>query len=258
MDETQGPRGPRLTRGCRRASVGGMEYERPYLFTGPLVLAILEGRKTETRRVLMGPDVEAIVDHPGDRWQQLPGRDRGHGRLSNRGRWVLDRGGKVSFLSRPSVMPGDGLWVKETWRVDEGWDNTPPRDLPARLARRDDHIYYEATKGTMRQGLHPGRIRQSIFMPRWASRITRKVKAVMVERLQAITEAGAVAEGFGAACPCVEVPCTDCSGTGWAPGDDPLTDFRCTWDTINAQRPGKRPISWAADPLVVVTTFEGP
>lgn len=224
-----------------------MECERPYLFTGPLVLAILDGRKTETRRVLMGPGVEAIVDQPGDRWERYATSNLANRR--DRGRWLLIRDDAVAFESRPYSLVGDGLWVKETWRVDEGWDITPPRDLPARLARRDDHIYYEATKGTMRQGLHPGRIRQSIFMPRWASRITRKVVAMRVERLQAITEEGARAEGLPR-------PIGPLEGIHeYPPGTTAIRQFRELWAGINGKSPAKR---WKADPLVVVTTFEGP
>ncbi len=206
--------------------------ERPYLYAAPMVLALIDGSKTETRRFLACSG--DIVDQPGDRWERFAVSNVTE-RRRDRGRWLLIRDGAVAFVSRPYAVVGDGMWVKETWRVDEGWDNTRPRDIPSRLARRDDHIYYEATKGAMRPGLHPGRIRQSIFMPRWASRITRKITGVRVELLKNITDDGAKREG-------VVVP-------------DGRTIFARLWDQINGDKPGR---SWADNPLVVVTTFEGP
>lgn len=141
--------------------------ERPILFSGPMVRAILEGRKTQTRRVVKDSTFEATKQ----------------GRLMHEGEaaaWC------------PYGQPGDRLWVRETWAHDGP-------DLETARARFEDALsggetygpYYRATESA------PGtlRWRPSIHMPRWASRITLEVTGVRVERLQEISEKDAQAEG---------------------------------------------------------------
>jgi hypothetical protein len=140
--------------------------EHPILFTGPMVRAILEERKTMTRRVIK-PQPNEIAN--GTPWLNGMQRDR----------MIHCRYGK----------PGDGLWVKETWN----WCYSAVKDEKGKgpIGRKDLLVY--AADGTPE--VLDWKWRPSIFMPRWASRILLEVTAVRVERLQDITEADAGAEG---------------------------------------------------------------
>ncbi len=130
--------------------------ERPILFSGEMVRAILEGRKTQTRRL-------AKVNADG---------------------YPCD--------SLCPYCPGDRLWVRETWSCGKVFDRTPPGQIPT--VERDIPVWYAAEDGE--ESINRGRWRHSIHMPRWASRITLEVTGVRVERLQDISEADACAEGI--------------------------------------------------------------
>jgi len=200
--------------------------ERPILFSGPMVRAILEGRKTQTRRVaktdgldLVGPCGNSAT---GDVF--LVGRD-----------WV----GNTVTVKCPYGLVGDRLWVRETW--GNGWTSKPVET---------DALCYKATP-LKEQGFKIcHRWRPSIHMPRWASRITLEITAVRVERLQDITEEDAKAEGADRGL--------------WMPGlgifmgpTDEENDKRCSykqgfeflWSSING------PESWASKPWVWVIEF---
>lgn len=145
--------------------------ERPILFSGPMVRAILEGRKSVTRRVVK-PKYQPFIDNLlkkflGDEWGNRP----------------------------LPYKKGDHLWVRETWSPSFGGAAT-------------DFIWYRATPDKGRFMLEDGTWvdqpidaeycggwRPSIFMPRWASRITLEVTGVRVERLQEISEEDINAEG---------------------------------------------------------------
>lgn len=141
--------------------------ERPILFSGPMVRAILEGRKTMTRRVVK-PNL--FIERNGG---NLPPIEQSHAYFG-------------VFCSRhvscPYGQPGDRLWVRETWA----------------RGMTDEELYYRATdKEITDEEREEGmRWKPSIHMPRWASRITLEVTEVRVERLQGITEADSVAEGI--------------------------------------------------------------
>lgn len=151
--------------------------DKPILFSAPMVRALLAGTKTQTRRPLRPQPYE----HFG-RWQIVD-------RIS--GDCHLDLWARGDVGCRP-VMPRDRLWVREHWRT-AGWLNdTAPRDLP-----RNAPIRYEADPvDADNLPLADGRFRPSMFMLRWASRITLTVTDVRVERLQDISEADALAEGI--------------------------------------------------------------
>jgi hypothetical protein len=129
--------------------------ERPILFSGEMVRAILDGRKTQTRRVIKGVGP--------DNW--LKG-------ASNHVVHAIDR--------CPYGKPGDRLWVRETWArynidqesFDIAYKATPPKDWP-----------------------EDGRWRPSIHMFRDYSRITLEIKSVRVERLQDISEEDSLRDG---------------------------------------------------------------
>lgn len=229
--------------------------ERPILFSGPMVRAILDGRKTQTRRVL--------------KWQ--PGAlDRPF--IMDDGSWhVTDsRGGHMSPLGL-RYAPGDRLWVREAWaRSDDhewlvayradgtcgawGWDGDGKlafnrHGLVLDPERRDG-------KGEWGLGKFGGKWRPSIHMPRWASRITLEVTGVKVERLQDISEADAIAEGIDDVT--AEIAPRDKSLRFWRRYRDggwngyvdcPIGSYASLWTEING------PGSWEANPWVVAISF---
>ena len=140
--------------------------EKPILFSGPMVRAIIEGRKTMTRRVVK---------------RNCAGRAELHGK-----QWHIQDPNSV--LACPYGQPGNTLWVRETWGIHECADAMYQRD---RCEVGRGLLHYQAD-----EGLHPvPRWRSPRFMPRWASRITLRVMSVRVERLQEITREDAKAEG---------------------------------------------------------------
>ncbi len=213
--------------------------ERPILFSAPMVRAIQEDRKTQTRRVAK----------PGKRPSLL------NGEWSDS--YVLDPGNR-EWLMRdcPYGAPGDRLWVKETWQA---WVQTshegdewapcegPPRELLDRYGNPD--VEYKATSSSL------GPWRPSIFMPRWASRITLGIVSVRVERLHDISLEDAIAEGIerGRDFFMGQIQCSmwkDYLAEGAWFTDDPIASFRSLWESINGLG------SWDANPWVWVVEFE--
>lgn len=142
--------------------------DRPILFSAPMVRALLDGRKTMTRRLLKRPGAVATADAWGAKTMMLP--------------------------ENADLLPhavGDRLWVRETWRTT-GDDGRANNIAPAKL--QPHPIWYEA-EGAAPEFLFVGKPRVSIHMPRWASRLTLTVTGVKVERLQEISEGDALAEG---------------------------------------------------------------
>lgn len=195
--------------------------ERPILFSAPMVRAILEGRKTQTRRVVkpIGNDEGfVIIDYGNGGW---PYRSDDGDSTTH----TVKRGGKLYLEETPHVcpygQPGDRLWVREAWRIG-AWDDNgalcidyfdgprkewveipeaadPQSSMYWRLVEQssDDaaKIYGNQDRYEWEPGNSPCRWRPSIHMPRWASRINLEIVAVRVERLQDISEADARAEG---------------------------------------------------------------
>lgn len=137
--------------------------ERPILFSGPMVNAILENRKTQTRRVVK-PQPER--DPACGVWfpATTAKRKRHYANEEH-----FRRGLPIDWS--PYGVVGDRLWVREAWQDGNGG------------------IYYRA------DGIHPGPWKPAIHMPRWASRITLEITGVRVERLQDISNDDARAEG---------------------------------------------------------------
>ena len=152
--------------------------ERPILFSGAMIRAIREGRKSQTRRIVKQ------VPH----WQHC-GKDIMDWGLSgcytdDEGRHWLDIQTEVDDNSHDEIQcpygkPGDRLWVRETWRMDA-------YNIAAE---------YRATTSALMEHVAPWK--PSIFMPRWASRITLEIVSVRVERLQDISILDSYAEGVG-------------------------------------------------------------
>lgn len=150
---------------------------RPILFNGAMVLAILAGVKTQTRRA-----VNPQPEHPQFGNRKMLAVDDEGAELYLHGGPLL-----VRAIRCPYGLPGDRLWVREAWRVSSAQDSLAPRDLPDGLKAE-----YVADG----PAIFDGRIRPGMFMPRWASRITLEITDVRVERLQDISEDDARAEGF--------------------------------------------------------------
>ena len=190
--------------------------ERPILFSGEMVRAILDGRKTQTRRVVKQkhlPFLTNILDGFLDgKWNQRP---------------------------MPYGQPGDTLWVRETWASGVGVDDVSPSEFTEAMQLLP--VWYKATDKNL-QPEYRGRWRPSIHMPRWASRINLRVTGVRVERVRDISEDDAKAEGVT----------KDLPG-GWVSGQSRRMIFRNLWDTINVTRPG---CSWDTNPWVWVVEFE--
>jgi len=159
---------------CAAAEGGGEGVkERPILFSTEMVKAILEGRKSQTRRVIKPqPTMHDFGEHKSLAWEKPFTK---HGYLAIGVERVREC---PSCLRCSYVQPGDTLWVRETWAQE----NVNYKDI----------FIYKAD-GWDRSGL---KWKPSIHMPRKAARIFLEVKSMRVERLQDITEEDALAEGI--------------------------------------------------------------
>lgn len=202
--------------------------ERPIIFSGGMVKAILEGRKTMTRRV--------VKPQPPEGYSILPDTNGG---------WYSMRTNAVShFPVAVSDVPcpfgtGRRLWVREAFALSvRDPDGPPPEDDHDHI--NWDAIYKEGDDGhnwTDKEGRPvPPPWRSPIHMPRWASRITLEVTGVRVERLQEITEKDALAEG---------------AHPGGFASRRTVPFFQQLWDSIN----GKKHL-WASNPWVWVVEFK--
>jgi len=200
----------------------GQNNEKPILFSAPMVRAILNGNKTMTRRVVPEKIVEKYYEC--DDMARSVAMPEGGTRLYE----------KNVFLPLAKYQPGDRLWVRENYAVSHKFDACRPREIPIKT-----HVHYAADREYGRDDSIGGLIlRPSIFMPRWASRITLEVTNVRVERVQDISEADALAEG---------VDRTNTSLLGYA-----QERFKRLWDSINT----KRGFGWSKNPWVWVYEFK--
>ena len=192
---------------------------KPILFSTPMVQAILAGQKTMTRRVIKPQTVThstsaGMVEESLDAFVARNKKDA-----------------ELLAAACSPYRPGDILWVRETW------------------APFGSTYLYKANGG----GAGGGRWRPSIHMPRKAARIFLRVTDVRMERLQAITDNDARAEGFeGVPCdhPVGRYACEDCMNTGYL--EPPAIGFADVWDVLY----NKRGYGWHANPWVWVISFE--
>lgn len=205
--------------------------ERPILFSWPMVRAILEGRKTQTRRVIR-PDWFRCLD-PEDH---------------------DDREKCIEYC--PYGVPGDRLWVRETWqgwrRVSIEYDEWEPITREYRGGMTINQWVEEYGKPTIEYratSQSTGPWTPAIHMPRWASRITLELTKVLVGRVQDISEADAIAEGIEVSHYYCEKPSSDLDGVHRC---DPIGKYRELWDSINA----KRGFGWDVNPWVWVIEFK--
>lgn len=216
--------------------------ERPILFIGPMVRAILEGRKTVTRRALR---TQPVLD--GEFWVL------GAAGWSVHAKSVTPVAGHSLAGACPYGQPGDRLWVRENWKY-AGWteEGEPyigyqadgarilqenfPEEWVSRL-EAEWAALSEPSNYNIDGRAADRRWRPSIHMPRWASRILLEITAVRVERLQNISTEQIIAEGLS---------------TTMREHDavvDLRQQWRELWESINGTE------SWAADPWVWVVEF---
>lgn len=210
--------------------------DKPILFSGPMVRAIIEGRKTQTRRAIPEKMQEAYDNY--DDWC----RNVSAGVPTSR-QWERE-----FFLERCRCAPGDVLWVREAWRTLQKWDCLAPRHL----AEGRGKITYEADVEHRNPLWAFGKLRPSMFMPRWASRLTLIVESVKVERLQEITEEDAIAEGVSDTGRRDGAPYQHFKVIGFPEAGmehEPVPVFSNLWEAING------PGSWEANPWVAAITF---
>ncbi len=192
--------------------------ERPILFSAPMIRALLAGTKTQTRRI-MNPQPEHL-QHYEYKGEVL--YDGEHRLWWWKRRWfdlLLDSKHERNQLaySNPYGAPGDRLWVRETHTIVNG------------------SAFYRAD-GPWPQAYGPEpKWKPSIFMPRWASRISLEVTGVRVERLHEITEEDARAEG--------------CTGVPDVVDVTPREEYEQLWCAINGAE------SWRSNPWVWVVEF---
>lgn len=154
--------------------------ERPILFSAPMVRAILEGRKTVTRRAVNPQPV--LTEGSGFSWK---------GHLFGRGSDDRETSRNFSKYCCPYGKPGDRLWVRETCFINDYRESSVPEN-----ERADCEIHYRADGIPDFEGEEELiRWRPSIHMPRWASRTLLEITDVRVERLQNISDEQAQAEG---------------------------------------------------------------
>jgi len=209
------------------------QRERPILFRGEMVRAILAGQKTQTRRLVKVDDGKVKLRGKGNAWLYLdfdgvPGLSwRPYGGASTR---PYD-----PEAASPYGMRGDRLWVREAFRLRADQDDKPPSQDWWKTG-----AWYEADGNCDPCGCGggAGRLRPSIHMPRWASRLTLEVTDVRVQRLQEISGNDVAAEmgwppcNRGPECPCAR------------------NMFRPAWDRIYGKR-----ATWASNPWCWAITF---
>lgn len=203
--------------------------ERPILMKTDMVKAVLDGRKTQTRRVIKLK-------------QPLPDNWGG----------ISERAGLMP--SCPYGQAGDRLWVRETWNICElfedgynggfeaGYQIEPiPKTKPE---YRHSLLLYERDGADAMTTWRP-----SIHMPRWASRITLEITDVRVERVQEITTEDIYKEGIT-----VEKSLKERGISYWSKSDASYmhSEFQSLWDFINL----KRGYGWEVNPWVWVVSFK--
>lgn len=203
--------------------------ERPIIFNADMVRAVLDGRKTQTRRIIK-------LDH--ERGMENP--------------VVRGKGGAVSYVGcrlASTLCPfgevGDRLWVRETFRV-----HSRATDVATLVYKASEQQSW--TQQTHRVPIEKC-IKQavidkwtpSIHMPRWASRITLEITGVRVERLQDISRVDAIAEGGPQSHPSIDAVSQD-----YGFPDFSRSWFGQTWWSIYGEE------SWQANPWVWVIEFQ--
>lgn len=201
--------------------------ERPILFSGAMVRALLDGKKTQTRRALKVQPLDILPmleDKAGVEWV---------------GHMQVDPPRGIVFRCKFG-KPGDRLWVRETWSQPTTLDPGPTfyrADYPTCVPAQFENV----------PPVHHVRWKPSIHMPRNLSRILLEIVSVRAERLNDISEADARAEGI------IDGGCLNCGNNEPCGCDSPEPDARDSfvrlWESINGDG------SWAINPWVWAIEF---
>lgn len=216
---------------------------KPILFNTEMVKAIQSGRKMQTRKVAkelcgLEPREDGL---PPEDFKFFISPQTGWLYWCDLLRALTVDGKRVSA----PVMPGNILWVRETWYKDAG------RYMYRANYNKDEKFYRNGREVEIRWN-------PSIHMPKEAARIFLRVKSVRAERLQEITVLDAISEGCsGTICDHADahptLGCTDCLNTGWL--ETPDAEFAQLWDTTI--KPADLDMyGWEANPWVWVIEFE--
>ena len=209
--------------------------ERPIIFNAEMVKAILDGRKTQTRRV-MKSQPEPSESRLGDYWFPCKKMET-MVHVSDFNPAISSVPDSQEFFSEccPFGAIGDRLWVRETWA--EAGGNAP--ELKLYRANYPAHIPSHYENIPVAEDI---RWTPSIHMPRWASRINLEITGVRVERLNDISEADALAEGM-------DNGTSDAAmAAGWY--EKPQRAFQRLWTQIYGEE------SWSSNPWVWVIEFK--
>lgn len=220
--------------------------ERPILFGGPMVRALLDGHKTVTRRPVKHQPFDLSWSRRDHSFNYVSGRAANGDEVDGFWAYTTRSGGQWEAKC-PYGQPGDRLWVRETWLEDPeddgswgytqymGCKGSPLSDIPKRFQKPGHCLYRACWAGSALTW------RPSIHMPRWASRILLEITDVHVERLQDISEKQALAEGVMSAERDIDPDGNDYS---------PLELFGGLWVKLNGMD------SWSANPWVWVVEFK--
>ena len=203
-----------------------MMADKPIIFSAPMVRALIDGRKTQTRRLMPHQETLKVAYSPivsGIRIFNYAGEEE---------------------ISRPPVKVGDRLYVREHWRTADAYDDLSPSQMGG-----EEPVIYLAddTLETWgwRNDFVPGRFRQAMHMPRWASRLTLTVTDVRVQRLQEISAADSIAEGVQCGT-CEFMNTSACNGRGCFAS---IAAFQALWNSLHG------PDAWDANPWVAAYSF---
>lgn len=211
--------------------------DRPILFSAPMVRALLDGRKTKTRRVLNPPP---FIDQMGN----FCAPDR-KGKIWNWGQNIDGTPCLRNYIKRIRFAVGDRLWVKETHACVGDADRRTLYRASGYGAECDRH-------GFDKPYPHESEIKwkPSIFMRRTLSRLTLTVTDVRVQRLHDCSEADALAEGVIEYEPTMEDPAEFSAYDGTDVFNNPVSAYRDLWNRINGAG------AWEANPWVVAVSFD--
>jgi len=214
-----------------------MSKERPILFNGEMVRAILAGRKVQTRRAVKPqPKNDPAKHHPIEPYKTSLGEWN----------WVLSGTGMGTGdpFPCPFGQPGDRLWVREATEADH--DTSDAVTLARYSADRTPVCYPDGTgdgfDGAIQHWEHWKDKRQGAHMPRSMCRLLLDITAVRLERLQGISEADALAEGIE------EIGGRFTFNGGMHESLTPRLSFQTLWDSTGGD--------WASNPWVWVIEFK--
>ncbi len=251
--------------------------DKGIIFSASMVRSLLAGTKSQTRRLLKGvpeaPGMDSVV-HPNpkhtapyfDAYCGGKRTDLNPRGMTNQWCWWT-RDDRAGHGCKVPYVPGDRLWVRETWRIApyscEGWvpdavpcigwiDYRAGGNAEVRAPSFSHVLDAFGKKVDVDWDCLPDTWRPSLFMPRWASRLTLTVTDVRVQRLQEISEADAIAEGIERSPlpPGVSGPATY-HVPNYSGSPDAVGAYRFLWNSLHTTA-GER---WDDNPFVVAITF---